>query len=452
MTFNDIFTRNDLADFLGIKRGQLTNILYFKHVDSLYKTFSIPKKNGSERIIHAPNHKLKVIQKRLANALWTHQETIWRTNNIVPSVSHAFQKKKSIITNSVRHRNKRIVINYDLKDFFTSFNFGRVRGFFIKNRYWQLSEEISTVIAQLTCFKGALPQGAPTSPIITNMISNIMDIGLIQLAKKYRLNYTRYADDLTFSTNDIKFASVYETFFKEFNNIVNRAGFTINSQKTRLVFSNNRQEVTGLIVNKRLSVGRDYCKQTEAMANNLYSKGEFTIDDKQGSISQLEGRFSFIDQLERYNNIIDHDQHSVHNLRHRERKYQEFLFYKYFCANPKPLIITEGKTDIIHIKSALKALYLQYPNLISRNNNLWNYNVSFLNRSPRLKYFFDFQLDGADSMVTIYNLYSGQGRANINYCERFSEHYGMIANYPVILLFDNELEKKNLQYASLKIR
>lgn len=79
----------------------------------------------------------------------------------------------------------------DLENFFDSFHFGRVRGYFQKNNYYKLPFEVATIIAQLTCFHGKLPQGAPTSPIITNLICNIFDLRIIKLAKKYKLDYTR---------------------------------------------------------------------------------------------------------------------------------------------------------------------------------------------------------------------------------------------------------------------
>lgn len=112
------------------------------------------------------------------------------------------EKGKSFITNAQIHRNKRFVINVDLENFFDSFHFGRVRGYFMKNKNYQCSEEVATTIAQIACYEGKLPQGAPSSPIITNMICNIFDMRLLRLAKKYKLDYTRYADDLSFSTND----------------------------------------------------------------------------------------------------------------------------------------------------------------------------------------------------------------------------------------------------------
>ena len=99
------------------------------------------------------------------------------------------------------HKNKRHVFNVDLKDFFPSLNFGRVRGFFIKNAHFQLEPKVATVIAQIACHDNELPQGSPCSPIISNFIGHLLDVRMANLAKKTKCNYSRYADDLTFSTN-----------------------------------------------------------------------------------------------------------------------------------------------------------------------------------------------------------------------------------------------------------
>lgn len=441
MELSDIYTRNDLADLLGIKRGKLTHILYIQRVDTMYSTFSIPKKNGDERTINAPNDDLKQIQRKLAKVLWEHQVKIWEDNNIQSNVSHAFQKRKSIITNSLRHKRKRYIVNIDLENFFDSFNFGRVRGFFIKNSFWNLTEEVATVIAQLTCYKGTLPQGAPTSPVLTNMICNIMDMHLLTIAKRYRLTYTRYADDMTFSTNDKHFIEEYDSFYTNLSKEITKSGFQINQNKTRILFHDNRQEVTGLIVNSKININREYCKATHAMAHSLYINNEFKINGSTGTINQLEGRFAFIDQIQKFNNLHDNKSHTINNLSHREKKYQQFLFYKNFCINSKPLIITEGKTDILYLKSALRNLYIHYPHLIEKRDDEWIYKISFLHRSNKLSYFFNLNPDGADTMTNIYNMYKGTGKMHINYYEYFHEKYNVEMQQPVILLYDNEFAK-----------
>src|SRR5690606_25401369 len=99
------------------------------------------------------------------------------------------------------HIGKKNVLNIDLKDYFDCFNFGRVRGFFLKNNNFKLNPDVATTIAQIACYNDTLPQGSPCSPVISNLITHALDIRLASLAKKHSCVYTRYADDLTFSTN-----------------------------------------------------------------------------------------------------------------------------------------------------------------------------------------------------------------------------------------------------------
>ena len=441
-------SRNELADFLGVPRKKLSYILYVKGVDDLYTSFEIPKKNGGFRHIYAPQKDLKMIQRKLAEALYNCQKEIWNKYNVDPNISHAFQKGKSFITNAKTHRNKRFVINIDLENFFDSFHFGRVRGYFLKNRSFKLSSEVATVITQLTCYQGKLPQGAPTSPIITNLICNIFDVRISKVAKKNRLDYTRYVDDLTFSTNSREFLNVKNIFLEELEKEIISAGFSINKKKTRIQYRDSRQEVTGVVVNKKLHVSRDYYKKTRAMAHQLYKSGEYFIESEvKGTINQLEGRFSFINQLEWYNNKLNLGgrKPAYEYLNGREREYSKFLFYKYFFVNSKPLIVTEGKTDVTYLKAALRNLWKEYPNLISRNSKgQFEYNVSFLQRSKRLAYFLNFKRDGADAMNNIYKFYSVEGGKKYpNYIEMFKNLGSTVPLNPVILLFDNELENKN---------
>ena len=240
MRINDIKTRNEFADFLGIQRKTLTYVLYEVGVDSFYKSFDIPKKDGSQRHIHAPTGILKAIQKNLADALYDYQKAIRTENDIKANISHAFEKEKGIITNAQIHRNKRFVLCFDLKDYFESFHFGRVLGFFENNRDFKLPREVAVIIAQITCYNGFLPQGAPSSPVITNLISQIMDYRLLRISKKFHLDYTRYADDLTFSTNDKHFLNRKDEFIEEICAEVTSSGFLIKEAKTRLIFKDSR--------------------------------------------------------------------------------------------------------------------------------------------------------------------------------------------------------------------
>lgn len=444
INFTDIKNKNQLANSLNIQPKYLNYILYIQKIDSYYTEFEIPKKNGEMRKIHAPTGALKAIQKKLSIILSKYQNYHFNKNYKGNKISHAFEKNKSIITNAEVHRNKKYILNVDLECFFDSFHFGRVKGFFEKNKTFNLPNEVSTILAQLCCYKGCLPQGAPTSPIITNLICKILDIRLLKIAKSFKLDYTRYADDLTFSTNDNNFLKNQTKFMNLLVNEIGRAGFKLNIQKTRLQYNTSRQEVTGLVVNKKLNVKKSYYKNTRAMANTLYRTGNFTIDGIQGNIKQLEGRFSFINQLDRYNNSLNDEKHNFFNLHSREKQYQKFLFYKYFFSNNKPILVTEGKTDIVYIKSALKNLHTKYPNLIyKKTDGTFEFKISFLRRTKRLSYFLNFVQDGADSMKNLYNFFvSDKSSKYENYLNYFSTISNRKPNFPIIFIFDNELNNK----------
>ena len=435
----NIKTRNDFAKFIGVKLQTLTYLLYIKKIDNCYNTLEIPKKNGDTRTICVPNKNLKKVQKKLYNKLSTYYDEIKTQNNFTSKISHGFEKNRSIVTNAEVHKNKRYVVNLDLLVFFPSINFGRVRSYFIKNNYFEINDDIATILAQLTCYKGTLPQGASTSPLIANMICNIMDIRILKIAKKYRLDYTRYADDLTFSTNNKYFLNDYDKFLEDIKNIIHRSGFELNSKKTRLLFSNSRQEVTGLVVNKKISVPKEYYKNTRAMAHSLYKNGYFLIDDEVGTIEQLEGRFSFINQINLYN--IDNKKNMWH-LNSKEKQYQKFMIYKTFYANEKPLIITEGKTDVLYIKAALKKYYKYFPNLITKKDNgNFVFHVNFFKRKQKHSYYLNLVKDGADTIKNIYsNCYiKTKNNKNITTVHDFKKLCGERETNPVILIFDNEM-------------
>lgn len=436
----NIKTRNDFAKFIGVKLQTLTYLLYIKKIDNCYNTLEIPKKNGDTRTICVPNKNLKKVQKKLYNKLSTYYDEIKTQNNFTSKISHGFEKNRSIVTNAEVHKNKRYVVNLDLLVFFPSINFGRVRSYFIKNNYFEINDDIATILAQLTCYKGTLPQGASTSPLIANMICNIMDIRILKIAKKYRLDYTRYADDLTFSTNNKYFLNDYDKFLEDIKNIIHRSGFELNSKKTRLLFPNSRQEVTGLVVNKKISVPKEYYKNTRAMAHSLYKNGYFLIDDEVGTIEQLEGRFSFINQINLYN--IDNKKKNMWHLNSKEKQYQKFMIYKTFYANEKPLIITEGKTDVLYIKAALKKYYKYFPNLITKKDNgNFVFHVNFFKRKQKHSYYLNLVKDGADTIKNIYsNCYiKTKNNKNITTVHDFKKLCGERETNPVILIFDNEM-------------
>jgi len=200
----------NLAVLLSFTPSGLAYTLYRSPDDSKYHKFQIAKKNGGVRDLCAPKSALKLLQRNLADLLYDCRDEI---NTVYPRrpLAHGFRRKSSIIDNARKHKCRRFVLNLDLQDFFPTFNFGRVRGFFIKNRDFALDQKVATIIAQIACFENALPQGSPSSPIIADMLAHILDVRLVRLAKAFRVTYSRYADDLTFSTNEGRFLRHWRT-------------------------------------------------------------------------------------------------------------------------------------------------------------------------------------------------------------------------------------------------
>lgn len=229
-----------------------------------YRQFRIPKKAGGERIISMPAHALKNILFYLNEIFLSMYEPM--------DCVYGFAHGRSIVDNARKHLHKNYVFNIDLVDFFTSINQARVWGR-LQAKPYRLQKEMANIIAGLCAMqmempdkkkRNVLPQGAPTSPILTNMICERMDWLLTRLAKKYHVEYSRYADDMTFSSSH----NVYQAdgeFRKELKRIIEGQGFTINPKKTRLQKKGNRQEVTGLIVGEKANVSRSYVKNIRSI-------------------------------------------------------------------------------------------------------------------------------------------------------------------------------------------
>lgn len=354
-SFQECSTLADLASLLGIKPSALSYILYKIPEKDRYTKFTIPKRTGGLRTIQAPNKKLKMVQKRLLELLQDCEKEISDRRKFKKSVSHAFKTGHSISTNAAPHTFRRYVFNIDLENFFPSINFGRVRGYFIKNKDYKLNPRISTIIAQIACHENCLPQGSPCSPIISDLITKTLDSRLVKFSKNNGCEYSRYADDITFSTNLKRFpkkiakSSLFNSSSWRIESpllkIIEDSGFKINNSKTRMQYKESRQAVTGLIVNNGVNVPKEYYRQSKAMCfqllktgayfipNDAYQKttGKITIknlkeifhwllscfmssqrsesnsDDtateiperESGSIQQLEGRLSYIYSIKR---------------------------------------------------------------------------------------------------------------------------------------------------------
>ena len=271
----------DLSKAINTKIGNLSFLAFYRKVSKIhhYIRFLLPKKSGGSRLISAPMPRLKNVQ-------------YWILANILNKVkisreAHGFCTRKSILTNAQPHVGKDIVINLDLKDFFPTITYPRTKGVFIKLGY---SEQVSTILA-LICTepdgewveldnkkyfvnngKRFLPQGAPTSPAITNIICRKLDRRLAGLASKYQFVYTRYADDFTFSaTNDVN--NNLTKILWGIRQIIKDEGFNLHPDKTRIMRKGVRQEVTGIVVNEKLNVNSRELKKFRALLFQIEKDG-----------------------------------------------------------------------------------------------------------------------------------------------------------------------------------
>ena len=362
----------DVARIIGFKPKALAYILYKVPPSSRYEKFTIPKASGGEREIMAPISQLKLAQRRLANRLQKCLDEIEKEQGVnqYSVLSHGFKPKLSIATNARNHVNRRWVLNIDIKDFFPSINFGRVRGFFITNKHFALHPKTATVLAQIACHENALPQGAPTSPVISNLIAGILDIHLNRLARKNRCTFTRYADDITFSTNLKKFptsiAKMESDEEWEISNRllkqINKCGFEVNEKKTRMQYRHSRQDVTGLIVNTKLGVKREMLKIVRAQVEELIKTGKCFVKKTEGeetthesvSVDCLRGRLAHIAWVKGQNpKNKKTKKQTFHGQTGYMRTYRRFLDHQAFVGNSIPTIICEGKTDNIYIRCAI---------------------------------------------------------------------------------------------------
>ena len=240
-----IFNKTHFSLLVGRDLYEITAIMSTLEIN-YYSTLQIPKKKGGNRKLLIPAMSLRLIQK------WILKNIL---NNIpISDYANGFYKKRSIVTNAEKHIGKNCIINLDLKDFFPSITLEQVFRIFY---YYGYTKEISYLLARLCTYNKALPQGSPASPYISNIVCLKLDKRLSKLAITYKANYTRYADDITFSGD-----YGIEKIINIAKDIIKEEGFKINNNKTRIAYKHERQEVTGLIISKnKISVKKKYKKK-----------------------------------------------------------------------------------------------------------------------------------------------------------------------------------------------
>ncbi len=283
-------TAQEIATAINITVGELRFLAFSRPTSTIshYIRFKIPKKTGGERQISAPMSRLKNAQT-------------WILDNILCNIplheaAHGFRAGHSIVTNAQPHVAADVIINFDLKNFFPSISYKRVKGLFFSLGY---SEAAATIFALLctesdvaeveldgqtyyvaqrdtadaTLRERHLPQGSPASPAITNIMCRRLDKRLTEMAAEVGFVYTRYADDLTFSASGDSLRHICN-IFRRTESIVSHEGFTLNEEKTRIIRRKSSQlEVTGVVVNEFPTISRKELKRFRATLYQIEKDG-----------------------------------------------------------------------------------------------------------------------------------------------------------------------------------
>lgn len=254
-----VFEFSHLARLLGRTPAYLASVINSSH--SHYRLFTIPKRRSGRRTIAAPYPALLECQQWINRCILSQLPA--------HSAAHGFVSKRSILTNASLHLNQRCLLKLDLVDFFPSIPIRRVIKVFREAGY---TANVSFYLAQLCCLDDAVPQGAATSPALSNIIARRLDARLSGLSRKLGLRYTRYADDLTFSGDGIS-----PSFVELVRGIVDDEGFCIRDDKTRLCRSKGRRVVTGLsVAGEILRVPRAYKRKLRQEVHFVRKYGFFS--------------------------------------------------------------------------------------------------------------------------------------------------------------------------------
>ncbi len=281
-----------------------------------YCAFKIPKKKGGFREIFAPNIELKFIQTLLNELFQAYYYTI------KPSVVNGFvinplrdAPSCNILANASPHVGKKYVLNLDLKDFFPSISAKRIQDLLL-SPVFNYEQHLATAMTLLLTYKGQLPIGAPSSPVMSNFICLPLDEALMAFAHENQLVYTRYADDLTFSSDSL----IHETQIEALIKRIQDNDFQVNFKKVRLASSGSKQTVTGLTVNEKPNVDRKLLKKIRAMLHDLSTHGLLKASTHHFKAKQSvsEGsQHKFLNRLEGYINFVGQIRGKEDALYHR---------------------------------------------------------------------------------------------------------------------------------------
>ena len=254
----ELTSKSELLKYLGVSPAELKKIWWFR--GRMYSHFNISKRSGKTRLISAPDYRLKMLQQKIARSL----AKLYNPRKPV----HGFVTDRSVRSNAESHLRRRFILNVDLKNFFPTITEPRVQGLL---ESIGIDKDVAETVARICANNDCLPQGAPSSPVISNMICFRFDKALMKFSKEHRLLYTRYADDITLSSFQPPTALfegdrpdpgkvAEEKLSDEIRSIIRNNGFELNPEKIHYADKNSRRIVTGIKINEGMNVDRRYVR------------------------------------------------------------------------------------------------------------------------------------------------------------------------------------------------
>ncbi len=272
-----VASSHHIAAYLGVSPSLLRQVIHKPAYH--YREFPIKKASGVDRIVSTPKTYLKVIQ-------WWIADNILNKIQLSDSV-HGFRRGKSYVTNASVHLNAKHILNVDIESFFDSITSAQIANVFNSLGY---AEAGSLTLAALTSKNGTAPTGAPTSPMIANAILRPLDSQLEALAAESNLRYTRYADDLTFSSLEWIDGAVVDQVSKH----VESHGFKLNAKKTKFMGTGDRMEVTGLVTNSGLNASKEWRNWARGFLHRVSQEPAENIKE----LERVRGVYGILRQLD----------------------------------------------------------------------------------------------------------------------------------------------------------
>lgn len=277
-----------LTDSLNLASDNQLAFLYAlsNHAQNHYSQVFIPKKNGKKRKLLIPDYLLKQVQTNILKHILVQFP--------VSPYATAYKSGCSTVFNAFPHLNQKLLLKLDIHDFFGSITYIDVYQKVFKSELFPPS--VRTLLTHLCCYHDALPQGAPSSPYISNLILKPFDNYIGNWCKKQQITYTRYCDDMTFSGD---FNPVLVK--KKVQSFLMRLGFSLNPEKTHVCSQKNRQEVTGLVVNQKLQTSKEYRRR---IRQECYYIKKFGLKDHLAHIGYKKGETHYLQSLNSKINYI----------------------------------------------------------------------------------------------------------------------------------------------------